>query len=337
MSYNIIVEKHIKIKFFCLFILFFLFLGIKSPFSEGAIDTSGSTINAEIYPENPKPYEKVTIKLSSYAIDINKAMIVWLKGSDIVLSGYGSTSYSFETSGPDTATIFDIKITPAGSNDAINKRVTIISSDLEILWESIGGNTPPFYKGKALPTQEDVINVVAIPNTKTIKSGMGEMTYTWKSNDNTVLESSGYNKNSYKFQNSVLNDKENIKVRVSSLDGQYNTEGEINIDIKKPFVLFYKKTPYLGVLYNEAFKNETQIYEGETTIVAEPYFLSSKNQEYDFVYTWEMNGEKINTPVKNNEITVRPTSMGGYTDISFKMESITRLFQRISSKIRLNL
>lgn len=293
-------------------------------------------IGVEVIPKNPKPYETTTINLSSYAFDLNKSMIVWQRGSNIILSGYGEKSYSFQTSGPDVPIIFDIKITPTGSQ-TINKRIAIVPSDLDLLWEAVGSYVPPFYKGKAMPTQEDTIRVVAIPNSTYIKSGVGEMSYTWKLNNDTVLDSSGYNKNSYTFTNSVLNDIENISVTISSLDGRYATERNIDIEIKNPFVLFYKKTPELGTLYNEGFKKETTISQGETTIVAEPYFISSKNQEYDFDYKWTLNDEKIETPLKKTEITFRPSSMGGYSEIGFSMESITRLFQNVSGLIKINL
>ena len=102
-------------------------------------------------------------------------------------------------------------------------------------------------------------------------------------------------------------------------------------------VLFYKKSPSDGVLYNNAIVDDTSISQGETTLVAEPYFLASKNKESSFTYTWEINGDKIATPSKKTELTIKPTSAGGYANIDFSMDSISGLFQNVAGQVKLNL
>ena len=85
-----------KIKIFFL-IIFALFL-VAPVFSYAEIDIKDTDINVVIFPINPKAYTDTTITLSSYATDLNKAMIEWKSGSKIVLSGYGKTKYSFKGS-----------------------------------------------------------------------------------------------------------------------------------------------------------------------------------------------------------------------------------------------
>jgi len=323
-----------------LFFVGFLILGINYPLlssAESQIEVQENEIIVETSPNNPQPYQDVTINLSGFATDLNKAIITWQIDSKTVLAGIGKTNYSFKTEGPDTVNIIDINIKPVGSMSVISKKIRIVPTEVEIMWESINGYTPPFYKGKTLPASGGKIKAVAIPNTKTIRSGTGSMSYTWKNNDETNLEASGYNKNSYTFKNSLFEDKSEITVIASSINGDYGAERTIQIPMYKPGLIFYKKSPTEGVLYNLALNKESIMQEDEITIVAEPYFTSFLNNENNFIFSWKINNNIIQTPAKKNELTMRPTSRGGYANVSLTIENTKELFQKISNSLRLNL
>ena len=296
-----------------------------------------SDIAITTIPENPQPYEDVTVMLSSYATDLNKAQIQWQVGSNIVLSGYGKTSYSFKALGPNTITVIDLTITIPGSIDRILKRIAINPSEVELIWEGVDSYTPPFYRGKSFPSAEGLIKVVAIPNTNTIKKGKGTITYTWKAGDNTVSGASGYNKDSYVFRNSELNDTEKVSVNAESVDGGYNATNRIEVPITSPKIIFYEKSPTEGVLYNKAVVDESGFSGEEMTIVAEPYFLALKGNESNFTYNWKINGKEIETPSKKMQLTVRPTDRGGYATINLTLDNISTFFQKVSGQIKLNL
>lgn len=314
-----------------------IFYVSKISFAINEIMPQESDISVDIIPENPQPYDDVTVTLSSYATDLNKAMIQWQSGSKVVLSGYGRTSYSFKASGPNTITIINVVIGIPGAIDKIEKRITINPSEVELLWEGVDSYTPPFYRGKSFPTQEGMIKVVAIPNTAVIKQGKGSITYTWKAGDNTVQGASGYNKDSYIFQNSELNNIEKVSVTAESVDSQYTATNSIDVPIISPKVVFYKKSPTEGVLYNQALLDDAFMSEDEFTVVAEPYFLSLKGNESAFSYDWKINGENIATPSKKTELTIRPADRGGYAIIGLTLENLNTLYQKAVGQLRINL
>jgi hypothetical protein len=328
--------KIIKIKFF---LIGFFVLGLVSlsyvSFAETQIEVQDGEISVSTSPSSPQPYQDITISINSYATDLNKAIISWQDDSGTVLYGIGKTSYSFKTGGPDITTVINISIKPSGSLNTINKKVAITPSEIEIMWESVDGYTPPFYKGKSFPVSGGLIKAVAIPNTNTIKSGIGSLTYTWKNNESVALDSSGYNKNSYIFKNNMFDGTSNITVNASSVNENYSAEKTIQIPIYKPKIVFYKKSPTEGVLYNNALNKEAEVTEDEITIIAEPYFLSLKGNENNFNYNWQINGENIQTPSKKMELTVRPASRGGYATISLVIENLNELFQKASNQLKL--
>lgn len=324
--------KSFLFKFFIFGIFLFPFVNV----AESEILVQENEIDYEMIPENPEPYDRVTINLSSYATDIDKAFISWESSNGVVQSGIGKKSLTFNAPGADASMYFDISVSPAGQSSSIKKRIVINPSDLDILWESVDGYVPPFYKGKALPSRGGIIKVVAIPNSKTITSGIGKIDYTWKSNDDTLEEYSGYNLNSYIFKNSLFETTSNIEVQASSVAGNYNATKKIYIPTYNPYLVFYKKSPTDGVLYNNGIVDEYDMTEDQITFVAAPYNLAILGNEKSFNYTWSVNGETVYTP-KKNEISIRPTSRGGYAEIGLGIENLRELFQKVTSVFSVNL
>ena len=301
------------------------------------VDVQSTDIIADVSPSNPGPYTNVTITLSSYATDLSKAMIEWKSGDKIILSGFGKTSYSFKTLGPNNTTSFLVTVLPTGSVKEVTKVIAITPSDVVMLWQAIDGYTPPFYRGKSFISSEGLIKVVAMPNTTGTTADKNKMTYAWSLSDQADQNASGYGKDSYTFRNSNLNASENVSVDISSLSGNYSGTGSVVVPIVDPKIIFYKRSPTEGVLYENALGNEFTMTEDEATVVAEPYFLAYKGNENDFTYSWQINGQDIDTPTKKTELTIRPSSRGGYATVSATFENLTLLFQKVVGNLKIDL
>jgi hypothetical protein len=302
-----------------------------------SIGLQDTDITVTTVPRNPQPFQNVTISISSYSTDLNKASIIWRNGANILLSGYGKTSYSFKATGPNTTTTFDIVITTLDTGDRVTKRISITPSEVALLWEAVDGYTPPFYRGKAFVTSEGYIRTVAIPTTNTNLKGSGNVSYTWKSAGKTVQSASGFNKNSYVFKNSELDDVESINVVASSVDSSYNAENNIDIPIIQPKVIFYEKKAGEGIVYNTALSNDTFMQNDQMTIIAEPYYLALHGNESDFSYKWKINGDDIDTPSKKTELTIHPATRGGYATIDIVLENMNAFFQKVEGQLKLTL
>lgn len=334
--YNRIVGK-LKLKTFLIniFILGIIFFqGVY--FADSQITVQENEINYEMIPVNPEPYEEVTIRLYSYATDIDKAFITWQSSNGMTQSGIGKKNITFNAPGPDLSVSFDITINPAEQSGAIKKKIVISPSDIDLLWESLDGYTPPFYKGKSLPSRGGIIKVVALPNSNTITSGIGKIDYTWKNSDKTQEESSGYNMNSYYFKNSAFETINSIEVVASSVSGNYNAIKKVGIPLYNPSLVFYKKSPTDGILYNKGITTDFSLDEDQVTFVASPYNLATGNNDNLFDYTWYVNGEMVSTP-KKNEISIRPTSRDGYVEIGLRIENLQELFQKVTNVFNVNL
>ena len=327
----------IKVRFFKLKLIIGLFafltliFGVQFVFSAPQIQVQESEISVETAPKNPQPYQEVTIRISSYATDLNKATITWQSDGGVVLSGIGKTSYTFKAPGADITARFNISITPPGGY-TINKIVYITPADMDVFWQSENGHTPPFYKGRTLPVTKGSIKVVAIPNTKNYE----DFSFVWKNKDKTMVDSSGYNKNYYIFRNSMFDKIDNITVTASSLENNYVAQKNIDIPILNPEIVFYKKDPALGIDYNNALVNNSSVTDEEITIFAEPYYFPTEENPAKFIYEWSINNKLIDTPTKKNELSIRPTSRGGYAIVNLDIYHINNMFQEAFNSIKIN-
>ncbi len=312
-------------------------LCFKQGVSFAEIQIQASDIDVKTMPENPSPFDDVTITLSSYAMDINSADIEWLENGKTILEGIGKTSYAFKAGSANSIDSFTVKITPGNSIKTITKQISINPSEIDMLWEAVDAYTPPFYKGKALPSQEGVIKVTAVPNTSTLKGvSTKNMVYVWKVNHNVVSNASGYGKNTYIFKNDYLNNTEYVSVQASSPNGNFSSANSTDINIVSPNIIFYQKSVDAGIMYENALNDQSTLAGDEMTLVAEPYFLTMKNND-QLNYNWKINSDSISTPKNPRELTVRPESHGGYATISLSIENLNKLFQSVAQTLKLNL
>lgn len=331
MEYNIIVRNFTKI-------LLFIFLLCLSQSTSSVIIAQGEDVSINIVPTNPKPFGQATISVESFALSLNNAQIDWRANGKTVLSGQGKTTYTFTVGGPNTSTTLDITIIPNDGSTSIKKTINITPSDIDLLWESVDSYTPPFYKGKALPTKQSQIKIVAFPNTSGLsQTNQKNITYSWKNNFNTIKNASGTGKNKYIFSNSDIKNTEKISVEALGPGGAYKASGSAVINIESPQVLFYKKSPLEGILYQTSLKDGDYIQENEITLVVEPLFMTFKDGASSLKYTWKINGNSIETPDNPRELTVRPSSRGGYATIEFGLENTSKLFQSIVKSLRVEL
>src|SRR3989304_7885141 len=122
-------------------------------------------ILVDITPPNPAPYENTTITLKSYVYNLDSVMISWSLNSKTAASGVGKKSFSATApaAGGDTSIVATISL-PDGT---IESKITLKPSVMVLLWQANDSYVPPFYRGKALPTPDSEVKIVAIPAIRT--------------------------------------------------------------------------------------------------------------------------------------------------------------------------
>jgi hypothetical protein len=300
--------------------------------------SSPSDINISTVPENPVPNQNVTITLSSYVDDLNSVLISWSVNGKQSASRIGDTSFSLiaPTLGQKTTVIATISLSDGDLNETIPIKPAIIT----MLWQADDSYVPPFYEGKALPSEESEIKVVAMPEIKNGSSFVDptNMTYDWQLNETNDADNSGYGKNSYVYVSDYLSNSDNVSVTASTLDGSDSVEGSLDVSTVNPKIDFYRDDPTLGTIWDEVVGDGSEVV-GNETLQAAPYFISPKDLRMPFLsFAWSMNDQPVTIPTYIKTLLPLQTEAGihGTSKIDLEVNNAHSLVNTASKEINVN-
>src|SRR3989344_1802002 len=319
------------------FRLLYIFAIIGLAWGTQVLAVSPSAISVSVAPPNPAPYENVTVTLSSYAANLGTVNISWLVNGKSALSGIGKSSFQVTAGAAGSEIRIIAKIfLPDGE---IDKNIIIRPAELVLLFEATDSYRPPFYKGRALPTEGSEIKVVAMPEIK-IGSSLASpktLSYEWKKNYENSPGDSGYGRNFLIHSNDYLDASSNISVVASTLDGKYSSGGNINIGSWEPQIAFYKKDSELGTLWERAMPNPYRI-SGEEIVVAAPYFISPRDiRRPELVFRWFINNLMLPPKIiERNTIPLRvERGASGTSKLRLAIENTDKIFESTSREINI--
>lgn len=337
MIYNINMNLSSQKKLISIFsfVFFIVFIFLFSSHNTQAQNINGgqtreSDVSVDVLPSVPGPNENITINLTSLAVDLDKADITWIVNGKFAYTGKGQKSYKTTTGGVGTTTTIDVAIV-INRNSRIDKKIVIQPSEIDVLWEVPDAYVPPFYKGKAMPTSESTLKLIALPNirnSKGVKTSAGNLVYKWKKNNISLPDQSGYGKNTLTVTTSYFNSKEEISLEATSATENFGAKTNLIIKTLEPKILFYEDNPLSGILFNNALSKGFTLADGETSIIALPYFFTPNDPlDKDIRYTWSINNTKIALPPKINELVVKKGASTGTAKITLQIQNNLKLFQ----------
>jgi hypothetical protein len=275
-------------------------------------------------PPFPKDGERVTITIESFLFDLSNAVVTWKRGDETLLQGVGAKTFTLPSAENQTLVV---EATHRETGQTLTQGISIITSEVDMLWEAIGSYTPPFYKGKALPALEANINVVAIPK----RSDIGNLFYSWEKEYSSQSAQSGRGKNSFAYLATPLEQANTVSVGVKSSDGSYESREDLTIRYGNSEVVFYEEDSVLGTLYNRAVKDGFSVgSDKEIALSAIPYFVTVDAIESDTLdMVWSINGSRAGDQVKKNKIRLSgiATGISGPATISVIIKNTARLFE----------
>lgn len=293
-------------------------------------------VNISTLPASPGALETVVVRLESFAVNLNSANIVWNVDKIFTKDGVGEKEITITT--PEFGqkiTIDIIIITREG--ERIDKKYIIAPGEVDLLWEA-QTYTPPFYKGKALPTFNSLIRVTAIPRFNSLTSSPKDYDYKWTYNRTQGL-GEGLGKNSVVVPMGYADSQVPIKVDVGFSGSDWKGSKNISISGSSPKIVLYAHDPLLGVGFHQAIptKGSHTSKETESTIFAAPYFFSLDNLlNNQLIYTWEVDRKYTSPGLSPRYLTVvRPTNGVGSYALSLRIQNPNRILQegRASAQI----
>lgn len=288
-------------------------------------------ISAEITPSSPRPGETVTIKLTSYSTNLDKAKITWRENSKIVLDQIGATEYTFTLGQLGNDKSVSVYIEKAGGG-IIERSYFIVPTEVDLVYEP-ETYTPPFYRGRAWATHQSRIKVLAIPRIlddfdRLIPSD--NYTYKWSLDGKVIQNQSGFGRNVFIYDSSLLADTTQISVEVEPRNYSALASASITINPVEPLVALYEKNPIYGTIFENAVTGTYLLSRNEITLEAIPYFFSNPNSDF----TWLMNNQTISKNLNPREMTFRiENDTLGQSNISIRTVDSGKILQSAESTI----
>lgn len=284
----------------------------------------------DISPLYPNPNENVTATLTSYATNLDKAVITWSVDGQVRSEGIGKKSFFFTMAGAGTTLNISATINTL-DGQSLQKSVLVTPTAVDLLWEANDSYSPPFYKGKTLVGSQGEFKVVAIPSLRNQNGAIDpdNLSYTWSKDGDMQPDSSGWGKTSFVFTNSYLDKGNSINLKVSDITGKVNASSNMDLQTSTPKVLFYEKDPALGVKWERSLNDGFIVNPSGSILVAEPYFFSPKDiSTNDLTFTWYLNDGYVDTPTPKNVLSVKPEAgKSGNSIIRVVVNNVRTLFQ----------
>jgi hypothetical protein len=206
-----------------------------------------------------------------------------------------------------------------------------------LLWQATDSYTPPFYRGKALPTTGSEIKVVALPEIKvgTSMSNPKNLVYVWKKDYTNQPDAGGYGKNSFSYVNDYLQKSNTISVTASTLDSRYSSGDDITLGVFEPKIVFYKNDPSLGTLWESAVLDGHRVM-GNEVIQAAPYYISPKEILIPtLTWDWFINDFEIAVNGFRKDLFPITTQTGtsGTSTIRLEVNSSEKIFETATHEV----
>lgn len=286
--------------------------GFLSVSNKASAQVQNTDITLSVSPSYPTPGQNTTATLSSYVTDLNKANISWSINNEEVGTGVGQKTLTFNAPEIGSTLVINARIETI-SGQTLAKNITIEGNGVDMLWQAVDSYVPPFYKGKALGSKEGSFKIVAIPNviTKGERISSNNLAYTWRKDGNGQPGASGWGKSFFVYKNSYIDPTNSIEVKVADVFGNTNTQGKIRIAPTQPKIVLYKKGATSNTTLSNNIQNGFTLSKDGETIVAIPYFFSTKNINFgELRFNWSINGAPATPGSIKNELRVKGAEGG---------------------------
>jgi hypothetical protein len=192
-----------------------------------------------------------------------------------------------------------------------------------MLWEAVDSYTPPFYRGKALPTSESSIRVVALTH-DAIRNN--QYIYTWRKNSRVDQEQSGFGAQSYIAKNTFFESEYFIDVDVAGRQTPFQAQANLVVPRFDPEVRFSLRS--IAGERVPARNNAFRVADGAYTLRAEPYFFSTPFNANAIETQWFVQDDPVNdTNARSNTLLFAPPSESGFANIRAEINHRDRILQ----------
>lgn len=279
------------------------------------------TVNIETNPKHPSFGDTVLFTATGFGFDIGSSNVVWKKNGEIVASGVGQTIYSETIDKNQTA--YSLSVETENNGNILKKIYRISPFYVDLLWEVKDGYTPPFYKGKTLPVRQSNVLFHAIAD----KHHSSKINFTWEKGAESQSYFSGQGRNTFSVLNDLLYNADTVSVVARNPEGVGGADQK-RVEYRSPEVVFYPTDEIFGVDWSHALRSNQKVTDKKIKLTAIPYHMTiSEINDPNYEMNWIVDGSRILTPDKKNQLTLQNLGKGSTTKVGVSLDHKNRLYQ----------
>ncbi len=293
-------------------------------------------LSLTLSPEYPAPGDTVQLSIETFALDLNRSVVVWYVNDTEIARGVGIAESSIQVGAAGTETT--VKVVAEDEAGILGSAsATIRPSQVDLLWEA-AAYAPPFYKGRTLPGSDSPIRAQALARFRTTNGTLvpeSNIIYTWYRNGSVAT--SGRGKSAVTLPGPGLFGSDTIRVTLASVDGSFTGAASTRITSTDPFAMLYENHPLFGILFHRSLEAGANTLETEQKVTAIPYFSNILTPlDPSLNYEWEVNGERIQPdPREPQTLTIATGGYQGPVDIALSIMSSRDIAMRAAGNWRL--
>ncbi len=307
---------------------------------------SGTLAHAQILPDplslvsapsSPSAGEKYTVTASTPTFDKNTALFDWVVDGRARpdLSGLGKNSVTLSAGPVGSAVRLGVRVLRPGQT--LNSSLVVRPANLSLVWFA-KTYTPRWYKGKALPIQNSVVNIVAVPEVVLdgVRIRPENLIYRWSLGDQKNIVS-GVGENVFSIQTSEFpRSQHHIRIVVETLDKDLRKETGIFITPGNPLVSLYASSPLGKIEPRRTISALATAERGLLDFETEPFFFSASSKK-DLVYRWRVGGAGTQGTAENPSILTLNTERQprGTISISVTVDDFEALIPAVIKTLNL--
>jgi len=305
-----------------------LFLIGNAASAQVGVPNIGSDLTIALSPDHPSANTLVHLVARTALIDLSKSRLVWTANGKVIAEGVGVTSADVVVG--DAGTELDVILTVKGNDGTeLSTAATIIPASVDILVES-DSYTPPFYRGRALPSAGTNLRLEAIPHFSREGSPVdgSELLYTWRRNGSVIAAVSGKGSSRVTIPAPHLFSSDRISVEVRAPDDAQIGEASVRIPSVEPHLALYENHPLFGFRHSLALGASTFIPDAEMSFQAVPYFSEARSASDPLLhYAWRVNEVPVaGDTAKPSELTINAANSNGVALISLELTHATNFY-----------
>jgi hypothetical protein len=311
-------------------LLFFLTVVPKTSEAQMSIQTNSPQLLLQ--PKLPEPNSEVNVSLDAYTMNTAGAKISWFIDGVEIAERANARSITVTTGELGEEMTVSAQVQQGGGG-GFTVRSNIVPGAVDLVLEA-ETYVPPFYRGRALPSADATVRVVAVPHIAGTTDPR-TLTYLWEYNGGVLLGGPVRGEQSVELEASRFSGGY-IRVVVSNSDGENVAENAIFIEAMNPEIHFYEENPLRG-LSELAIKDSLSLIGEETTIHGEPYFFGSDLFRDKTTFDWKIDGAAVTSANADpHTITLRRAGGGGSARIQVRALGATPIPQFVDGSFRIN-